>query len=131
MAVQSRTPYATVGDFKEIVSRSVLNGCSEDALAIDFLELPLVKTTTFPHWVIAHLHSRKGTRVEESDLTIEASQAGYRISDMRFVKKFLENTQSNIGVWYDSKDKKVYYCWYEPDELTTKTQESLDRGDDW
>jgi len=130
-ALQARPPYATIGDFKELLNSKITKNCSEETLAIDVLEMPLTKMTTFPHWAVAYLHSQKNTHIEESDLMIAASSAGYRISDMRFVKKFLEDTQSNIGVWYNQENKKTYYCWYDPDEFTQKNQECLDRGDDW
>ena len=131
IAVQARRPYALVSDFKDVLSRSLIERYSEDTKAIDALDLPIEKTTTFPYWVIAYLYSNKNTHIEESDLVVAAIQAGYRASDIRAIKKFLEDTQANVGVWYDTKDKKVYYCWYQPNSFTKKNQECLDRGDDW
>lgn len=124
-------PYATIEDFKSILSAKVYNRYDKSTEAIDVLEIPLDKATTFPHWVVLYLHGHRDKVIEENDLLVEAIQAGYRKYDIRRVKSFLENSQSNVGFWYDSKTKKTYYRWYEPSELTDKVQECLDRGDNW
>ena len=131
-AIQNRKPYATLGDFKEILNSRILRNHSEDALAVDVLELPLTQTTTFAHWVINYLYANKDIAVQERDLIEKATQAGYEpFSHLRFVKKFIEDTQAHIGRWRDQKTGKTFYQWYPPNDLTNKVQECLDRGDDW
>jgi hypothetical protein len=124
-------PYATLGSLSHGLTPAVKNRFPDHTPAMDVLDMPLDKATTFPHWLIVYLHRYKETVFEESDILVEAIQQGYRKYDIRAVKQFLSDTQSNIGVWYDSQKKKTYYCYYEPDALTIHTQECLDRGDDW
>lgn len=42
----------------------------------------------------------------------------------------LENI-SNIGHWWNAKQKCAYVRWYAPNSLTNHVQECLDRGDNW
>jgi len=48
----------------------------------------------------------------------------------RDIKRKLDNT-ANIGSLYDRERQTTVFRWYEPNELTNKVQECLDRGDDW
>lgn len=123
----TRPPYATVESFKSILSRTVYVRYEPDNLLIDTpIKLPVDKQTTFPYWVILYTHRHKDKAIEESNLLVEAIQLGYRKNDIRKVKSFLEDTQANIGIWYDSKEGKTYYRWYEPDDLIKKVQSCLD-----
>jgi len=127
----SRNLYATVEDFKDILNKSIANRFEQGTLAIDALEIPVEKTTTFPYWAIMYLHAHRDKVIEESDLLVAAISVGYRTNDFRFVKNFLKESQSNVGYWYEPKEKKTYYKWYRPNELTKKVQECLDRGEEW
>lgn len=60
-----------------------------------------------------------------------AEKYGYSSDDFFIALEVIADTTSNIGQWQDNKTKVNYLRWYEPNELTAKVQECLDRGDDW
>jgi hypothetical protein len=130
-ALGERVRYATVFDFDNITTRWVKGEYSPEALAIDVLTMPLDKATTLPHFVVLYLYNNKDRDVAETELRDRADEANYRPHDVRALKDFFENTQSNVGVWYDSTQKKTFYRWYEPNEMTDKAQECLNRGELW
>ena len=130
--LSSRPQYATVNDFKNILSGNVFNQYNPGTLIVDTgIRASIDKKTTLPHWVIRYLYNNRDKSVEQSDLTVAAISQGYRKSDMYAVKKFLEETQGAIGIWYESKERKTYYRWWPDNELTRVNQAALDRGEDW
>lgn len=74
---------------------------------------------------------KKNTDVDRNDLIAVAEKAGYKRDDVYDTLKEITDTMSNIGQWQDNKTKVNYVRWYEPNDLTNKVQECLDRGDDW
>lgn len=74
---------------------------------------------------------KKNTDVDRDDLIAVAEKAGYKRDQVYDTLKEITDTMSNIGQWQDNKTKVNYVRWYEPNELTAKVQECLDRGDDW
>lgn len=74
---------------------------------------------------------KKNTDVDRDDLIAVAEKAGYKRDDVYDTLKEITDTMSNIGQWQDNKTKVNYVRWYEPNDLTNKVQECLDRGDDW
>lgn len=133
-ALQDRKPYATIKNFHPILRGNMKREYGDNELAIDILDLPPEKlhvTTTLPHFIIVYLHNHKGEAVEETDLKEAAYKAGYNNFPTRRVREYFYETQAHIPCWYESKEKKTYYQWTEPSELSNKTQAALDRGDDW
>lgn len=78
--------------------------------------------TIFDHTLIVLEKADDWMTVQE--ITTEV-QSLYPKADMSPVFKKLRNL-AHIG--YESK---LGYRWYEPNDLTDKIQECLDRGDDW
>lgn len=74
---------------------------------------------------------KKNTDVDRNDLIAVAEKAGYKRDQVYDTLKEITDTMSNIGQWQDNKTKVNYVRWYEPNDLTNKVQECLDRGDDW
>lgn len=74
---------------------------------------------------------KKNTDVDRDDLIAVAEKAGYKRDQVYDTLKEITDTMSNIGQWQDNKTKVNYVRWYEPNDLTNKVQECLDRGDDW
>lgn len=133
-ALIDRPPYATVGDYNEILSGRITRNHNADSRVIDLLDLPphkLHATTTLPYFIIVYLYNQRGNAVDEIDLIDAAYNEGYNYFPAWRVRKYFDETQAHIPCWYDSKEKKTYYQWTEPSELSNKTQAALDRGDDW
>lgn len=74
---------------------------------------------------------KKNTDVDRDDLIAVAEKAGYKRDDVYDTLKEITDTMSNIGQWQDKNTKVNYVRWYEPNDITNKVQECLDRGDDW
>jgi hypothetical protein len=75
---------------------------------------------------------RKTNRdINRNDLIAVAEKAGYKRDMVYEILKEIADTTANIGQWQDSKTRVTYIRWYQPNELTNKVQECLDRGDDW
>ena len=66
---------------------------------------------------------KQGDWMTREELTIEVRQV-FPKADMRPVFKYLYG-RSHIGY------ENGAFRYYEPNELTNKVQECLDRGDDW
>lgn len=85
---------------------------------------------TLKERIIAYL-KKQDRDVLRDDILAIAERAGYSREATFSALKDIEGSVANIGIWYDSKARKNYCRYYEPNALTIHTQECLDRGDDW
>lgn len=80
--------------------------------------------------IVAYLQ-KENKDVKRSNVQKIAEKYGYSSEDFFIALEILAETRANVGQWKDHKTKVNYLRYYEPDELTNKVQECLDRGDDW
>lgn len=80
--------------------------------------------------IVSYLQ-KENKDVKRSTLQKIAENHGYGEDDFFIALEVIAETFSNIGQWQDHKTKVNYLRRYEPNELTAKVQECLDRGDDW
>lgn len=122
-----RPKHATVGDFKDIISKNYASQYHELAYQV-FDDEPAWKYSTVVEWMTDYLE-KKGDWVRITDLRVDAMSEGYHQSVVWSGIRRLEAT-SNIGRKYDSATRSAYLIWYPESAIDTLNQSALDEYDE-
>ena len=78
--------------------------------------------------IVTYLKDNSDRDIPEEYFIVNGRNAGYEVVEIQSELKALEAI-ANIGGWRN--DSGTWYRWYQPNKLTKKVQECIDRGDDW
>lgn len=83
---------------------------------------------TRPFKLVPHQGSERKVYelVTESKLKQKALAAGYRLAEIDEALRHMESKLVYIGTWYDSKERVVYWTFYDmtPDEIIARQEDN-------
>lgn len=90
---------------------------------------PGLKPSLAPR-IVTYLQ-KENKDVKRVDVQKMAEKHKYSTEDFFISLEVIAETYATIGQWQDQKTKVNYLRYYQPNYLTDKVQECLNRGDDW